>query len=54
MHSYADIDKNRFLGNGGTGFRVQSHTQNPAATHFCNKGGRPHLKMAPTVVALFA
>ena len=35
------------------GFRVQSHTQDPAATHFYDEGGRLHQKMRFTIVALF-
>ena len=35
------------------GFRVQSHTQDPAATRFYDEGGRPHQKMRFTIVALF-
>ena len=35
------------------GFRVQSHTQDPAATRFYDEGGRSHQKMRFTIVALF-
>ena len=34
------------------GFRVHSHTQDPAATRFYDEGGRPHQKMRFTIVAL--
>ena len=34
-------------------FRVQSHTQDPAATRFYDEGGRPHQKIRFTIVALF-
>ena len=34
-------------------FRVQSHTQDPAATRFYDEGGRLHQKMRFTIVALF-
>ena len=35
------------------GFRVQSHTQDTAATRFYDEGGRPHQKIRFTMVALF-
>ena len=35
------------------GFRVQSHTPDPPATHFYDEMGRPHQKMRSIVVALF-
>ena len=35
------------------GFRVKSHTQDPAATRFYDEGGRLHQKMRLTIVALF-
>ena len=35
------------------GFRVQSHTPDPPATHFYDEVGRPHQKMGSIVVALF-
>ena len=35
------------------GFRVHSHTQDPAATCFYDEGGRPHQKMRFTIVAIF-
>ena len=36
------------------GFRVQSHTPDPPATHFYDEVGRPHQKVGSIVVALFA
>jgi hypothetical protein len=33
------------------GFRVESHTTDPAATHFYDEVGRPHHKMGSTIVA---
>jgi len=35
------------------GFRVQSHTPDPAATHFYDEVDRLHQKIGFTVVALF-
>jgi len=35
------------------GFRVRSHTPDPAATHFYDEVDRLHQKMWFTVVALF-
>ena len=36
------------------GFRVQSHTQDPAATRFYDKGSRLHQNIRFTIVAVFS